>query len=129
MPLTVSTRERSLILGGPDDEPEFYDLAHDPQERENTWATSDGEGALLAEQALSFLEGVRTPSCVRLEDHAQLRHVLIPPSTKPQRRCPDRRRPTRSRLRRRRPQAFRTGIPLPAVDSSKTVQKYSHAAA
>src|SRR5918995_253722 len=61
MPLTVTTRERSLILGGPDDEPELYDLARDPQERENTWATSGGEGALLAEQALSFLEGVRTP--------------------------------------------------------------------
>jgi hypothetical protein len=60
MPLTVSTRERSLILGGPDDEPEFYDLARDPQERENKWG-EDPEGALLAEQALSFLEGVRTP--------------------------------------------------------------------
>jgi arylsulfatase A-like enzyme len=60
MPLTVTTPERSLILGGPDDEPELYDLARDPQERENTWATSN-EGALLAEQALSFLEGVRTP--------------------------------------------------------------------
>ena len=60
MPLTVTTPERSLILGGPDDEPELYDLARDPQERENTWATSS-EGALLAEQALSFLEGVRTP--------------------------------------------------------------------
>ena len=50
MPLTVTTPERSLILGGPDDEPELYDLARDPQERENTWATS-GEGAFLAEQA------------------------------------------------------------------------------
>jgi arylsulfatase A-like enzyme len=60
MPLTVTTPERSLILGGPDDEPELYDLAHDPQERENTWATSN-EGTLLAERAISFLEGVRTP--------------------------------------------------------------------
>jgi arylsulfatase A-like enzyme len=60
MPLTVTTPERSLILGGPDDEPELYDLARDPQERENTWGTG-GEGALLADQALSFLEGVRTP--------------------------------------------------------------------
>src|ERR687893_485491 len=60
MPLTVSTRERSLILGGPDDEPELYDLSSDAQERENTWGR-DPEGALLAEQALSFLEGVRTP--------------------------------------------------------------------
>jgi hypothetical protein len=60
MPLTVTTRERSLILGGPDDEPELYDLARDPQERENTWSTSN-EGSLLAEKALSFLEGVQTP--------------------------------------------------------------------
>ncbi len=60
MPLTVTTPERSLILGGPDEEPELYDLARDPDERDNTWTTS-GEGTLLAEQALSFLEGVRTP--------------------------------------------------------------------
>ena len=60
MPLTVTTQERSLILGGPDDEPELYDLAHDTQERENTWG-ADPEGPLLAERALSFLEGVRTP--------------------------------------------------------------------
>jgi hypothetical protein len=60
MPLTVTTPERSLILGGPDDEPELYDLARDPHERDNLWATN-AEGTLLAEQALSFLEGVRTP--------------------------------------------------------------------
>jgi hypothetical protein len=60
MPLTVTTPERSLILGGPDDEPEFYDLARDPQESENMWSAS-GEGALLAKQALSFLEDARTP--------------------------------------------------------------------
>jgi hypothetical protein len=60
MPLTVTTRERSLILGGPDDEPELYDLSGDTQERENTWDTDPG-GAVLAEQALSFLEGVQTP--------------------------------------------------------------------
>jgi hypothetical protein len=60
MPLTVTTPEGSLILGGPDDEPELYDLARDPQENENTWSAS-GESALLAKQALSFLEGARTP--------------------------------------------------------------------
>jgi len=60
MPLTVTTQERSLILGGPDDEPELYDLDRDPQEQENSWGAGP-EGALLAEQALSFLEGVRTP--------------------------------------------------------------------
>src|SRR5919112_854878 len=61
MPFTVTTPERSLILGGPDDEPELYDLARDPGEQDNVWRTQGGEGGLLAEQALSFLEGVRTP--------------------------------------------------------------------
>jgi len=61
MPVTVTTPERSLILGGPDDEPELYDLTRDPGEQENVWRTLGGEGALLAEQALTFLEGVRTP--------------------------------------------------------------------
>ncbi len=61
MPVTVTTPERSLILGGPDDEPELYDLTSDPASRRTSGGTSGGEGALLAEQALSFLEGVRTP--------------------------------------------------------------------
>jgi len=61
MPLTVTTPERSLILGGPDDEPELYDLTRDPGEQHNVWRTLGDEGGLLAEQALSFLEGVRTP--------------------------------------------------------------------
>jgi arylsulfatase A-like enzyme len=61
MPVTVTTPERSLILGGPDDEPELYDLTRDPGEQDNVWSTLGGEGGLLAEQALSFLEGVRTP--------------------------------------------------------------------
>jgi hypothetical protein len=61
MPVTVTTPERSLILGGPDDEPELYDLTCDPGEQENVWRTLGGEGGLLAEEALSFLEGVRTP--------------------------------------------------------------------
>jgi arylsulfatase A-like enzyme len=61
MPVTVTTPERSLILGGPDDEPELYDLTRDPGERENVWRTLGSEGGLLAEEALSFLEGVRTP--------------------------------------------------------------------
>ena len=61
MPVTVTTPERTLILGGPDDEPELYDLTSDPGERENVWRTPGGEGALLAEQALTLLEGVNTP--------------------------------------------------------------------
>jgi arylsulfatase A-like enzyme len=61
MPLTVTTRDRSLILGGPDDEPELYDLRTDPGEWENVWHTSAGEGEALREEALGFLEQQGTP--------------------------------------------------------------------
>ena len=61
MPLTVTTRERSLILGGPDDEPEFYDLSFDPGERRNAWRDLGSEGETLAEQTLAFLESIGTP--------------------------------------------------------------------
>ncbi|MCA1731557.1 MAG: hypothetical protein LC751_19780 [Actinobacteria bacterium] len=61
MPITVSTRERSLILGGPDDEPELYDLADDPGERNNVWSDLGGEGEILCGRAISFLEGIGTP--------------------------------------------------------------------
>jgi arylsulfatase A-like enzyme len=56
MPMTVSTRERSLILGGPAYMPEFYDLGWDPDEESNLWESSIEEGAELAGRALSFLE-------------------------------------------------------------------------
>jgi arylsulfatase A-like enzyme len=61
MPVTVTTPERSLILGGPDDEPELYDLTRDPGEQDNVWRTQGDEGGLLAEEALGFLEGISTP--------------------------------------------------------------------
>jgi hypothetical protein len=61
MPITVTTRERTLILGGPDDEPELYDLAADPGEKNNAWRGLDAEGQVLCERSLSFLEGVGTP--------------------------------------------------------------------
>jgi hypothetical protein len=61
MPLTVTTRERSLILGGPDDEPELFDLARDPGEQNNAWRGFNGEDEALCESTLSFLEGVGTP--------------------------------------------------------------------
>jgi len=61
MPLTITTRERTLILGGPDDEPELYDLAADPGEKNNAWRGLDAEGQVLCERTLSFLEGVGTP--------------------------------------------------------------------
>jgi uncharacterized sulfatase len=61
MPITVTTREQSLILGGPDDEPELYDLTDDPGEQNNVWSEQGGEGEILCERAISFLEGVGTP--------------------------------------------------------------------
>ena len=61
MPLTISTRERSLILGGPDDEPELYDLTSDPGEQTNVWRELGAEGEALCESTLSFLESLGTP--------------------------------------------------------------------
>jgi hypothetical protein len=61
MPISVTTRERSLILGGPDDEPELYDLVADPCERNNVWRELGAEGQVLCERTLSFLESVGTP--------------------------------------------------------------------
>jgi hypothetical protein len=61
MPITVTTRERSLILGGPDDEPELYDLVADPNEQNNAWRELDAEGEALCEHTLTFLEGVGAP--------------------------------------------------------------------
>jgi arylsulfatase A-like enzyme len=61
MPLTVTTREKTLILGGPDDEPELYDLMGDPGEQNNAWRELGDEGEALCERTLSFLERVGTP--------------------------------------------------------------------
>ncbi len=72
MPLTVTTPERSLILGGPDDEPEFYDLVGDPGEHNNAWRQLSDEGETLCARSLSFLEGVGTP-----EEHLAPRHKAL----------------------------------------------------
>jgi hypothetical protein len=61
MPFTVTTREHSLILGGPAEEPELYDLGRDPGERWNVWGSRIEEGTALGERALSFLERQGTP--------------------------------------------------------------------
>jgi hypothetical protein len=37
MPLTIAIWDRSLILGGLDDRPEFYDLVRDLHEQTNAW--------------------------------------------------------------------------------------------
>jgi hypothetical protein len=38
MPITITTPERSVILGGPTDTPEMYDLTTDPHEQVDIWA-------------------------------------------------------------------------------------------
>jgi arylsulfatase A-like enzyme len=61
MPFTVTTRERSAILGGPNDQPELYDLRTDPGETNNVWRSRPGEGESLCEEAIGFLESQGTP--------------------------------------------------------------------
>src|SRR5919201_4949441 len=48
MPLTATTRTSSLILGGPSEEPELYDLAADSSEQVNVWSQRGEEGRRLA---------------------------------------------------------------------------------
>ncbi len=60
MPLTISTRSRSLILGGPAEPPELYDLERDPGEEQSVWAEQTDEGIALAQAAVRFLETAGT---------------------------------------------------------------------
>jgi arylsulfatase A-like enzyme len=59
-PLTVTTRELSLIVGGADDDLELYDLVDDPREQRNVAAERAGEAAALIEQALAELVSIGT---------------------------------------------------------------------
>jgi arylsulfatase A-like enzyme len=61
MPLTVTTRDRTLIMGGPAETPELYDLASDPGEQNNIWGSNVEEGLALMRRAISFLEHQGTP--------------------------------------------------------------------
>jgi hypothetical protein len=72
MPLTVTTRARSLILGGPAEDPELYDLENDPHEQENVWEAHSGEGIALCESAIVFLEQCGTP-----EAHLAPRRIAL----------------------------------------------------
>jgi arylsulfatase A-like enzyme len=55
MPVTVSTRRWSLIMGGPTEAPELYDLEEDPHESTNVWAEHVDEGSALFADAIAFL--------------------------------------------------------------------------
>jgi arylsulfatase A-like enzyme len=72
MPLTVTTRTRSLILGGAAEDPELYDLQADPGEQMNAWANCTEEGVGLAREAVAFLEEQGTP-----ERHLEPRQAAL----------------------------------------------------
>jgi hypothetical protein len=61
MPLTITTKDRLVMLGGPENTPELYDLARDPCEQTNAWNAHVREVRALCEDAISFLEQLRTP--------------------------------------------------------------------
>jgi arylsulfatase A-like enzyme len=72
MPITVTTRERSLLIGGPDDEPELYDLVNDPEEVFDIWPQRTPADEQLFVDALRYLEECGTPP----DFLAPRRHVL-----------------------------------------------------
>jgi arylsulfatase A-like enzyme len=55
MPVTVATRDWSLLVGGPDEAPELYDLRSDPGESVNVVDAHEEVGANLLEDAVGFL--------------------------------------------------------------------------
>jgi arylsulfatase A-like enzyme len=57
MPITVTAPRWSLIIGGPAEPPELYDLQSDPGESTNVRAEHVDEGARLFQDAIEFLEG------------------------------------------------------------------------
>jgi hypothetical protein len=61
MPITITTRERSVILGGVSEPPELYDLEADAGEQANVWHEHAREGSELCAQAVAFLEQCETP--------------------------------------------------------------------
>ncbi len=72
MPITTSTPDRSLILGGPGDKPELYDLTTDPGEQNDLWESNIEEGITLIRKTISFLEEQGTP-----EHHIQPRRAVL----------------------------------------------------
>jgi arylsulfatase A-like enzyme len=55
MPLTVSTLEWSLVVGGPTESPELYNVVDGKPETINVWSDRRDEGIALLVEALDFL--------------------------------------------------------------------------
>lgn len=59
-PFTVTTTTRSLIVGGPDDDLELYDLESDPAEQRDVARERPSEAIALLEEALAYLQSIGT---------------------------------------------------------------------
>jgi hypothetical protein len=80
MPLTVATREKSVILGGPGDDVEVYDLDADPHELTNlaeTGARADSTVDLLKD-ALAFLVECETEEALVAQRRAAVEALRSP---------------------------------------------------
>ena len=59
-PFTVTGHDLSLVVGGPEDDLELYDLADDPGEARNIALERPGETIALLEEALAYLLSIGT---------------------------------------------------------------------
>jgi arylsulfatase A-like enzyme len=59
-PFTVTTRDRSLVVGGPEDDLELYDLLEDRAEERNLALERPDEAEAILEEALAYLLSIGT---------------------------------------------------------------------
>jgi len=75
-PFTVTGRGFSLVVGGPDDDLELYDLAADPGEERNIAAERPEDTAALLEEALEHLLDIGTQEDLIAPRRAALERFL-----------------------------------------------------
>jgi arylsulfatase A-like enzyme len=82
MPVTVSNRRWSLIMGGPSEPPELYDLEKDPTESTNVWDDNLAEGAALFRDAIDFLRSQKTSEKYLEPREASLKRFAAAPASR-----------------------------------------------
>jgi arylsulfatase A-like enzyme len=75
MPLTVTTRDWTLILGGPAESSELYDLRLDPREQINVLGSNFQTGLDLMRRVIPFLEHQGTPEAYLAPRRMALRNL------------------------------------------------------